>query len=250
MIPDSRYWIAASSLSVLALCAVTWSSGRDRMMFRVPIAIIAPFAFVSLTFSSSASLARIFPRAGGGGANDSTIALALFSIVATLCTGYAFVVVGRFDKQRVLLDQRVEIAEKTASAISETSAGLQRSLAIAETALELGAKRLRAYFQIHRAMSETDPEESIDSFRTYLDLRLLESLVCRTEWDPFRFDLEELLVVSNSDPIRLSRICHGPLIEYMSCIPIAGSATFPHLEGSDLTPVFDLIQKFLASIPT
>ena len=221
MISDSRYWIIASSLSVLALCAVAWSPGRDRLKFKVPIAVIAPFAFVSLIFSSSAFLTRIFPGAASGGANDSTIALALFAIVATLCTGYAFVVVGRFDRQRALLDQRIEVAEKTALAISDTSDGLQRSLGIAETSLELGNRRLRAYFQIHRAMSETDPEESIESFRAYLDLRLRKSLVCRTEWGPFKFDLEELLVVSKLRPSPaiedLPRTPHRVCVMYTYC---------------------------------
>jgi hypothetical protein len=252
MLTDSRYWIASGALAVLLAGTLLWSPKQQRLGARIIISTSASFACISLIYVSRTLISRMFPNASGqgtaGSSDSTTTALALFSIVATLCTGYAFVIVGRFERQRKLLDERVEHAEKSAEELTHTSGALKKSLDIAEEALGLSNKRLRAFFQIHRAIRETDPDESAEAFQTYLDLRLLESLVCRTDWNLVCFDLEELMVVLATDHRRLSRICDGPILDFVASIPASTVAITPELSESQATAIVELVGRFVGQI--
>lgn len=216
---DSQYFISLGSSILFVLALLTCYRFRSRTFTLLLMAALAVGAATTLLSAQSSILSKVL--IGGDSGSDASIALGIFTIAATFVVAYVVVVGQRFEQRRTDLEVHVQDALDAAARVDALARQQETALADATVRLNLQSHQLRAFLYVYGELADIDTGEAGHVPAVFMDLKLLESLMFRTDWGLFRFDLEELSVVAASDPQRLATVVTGPILSYLRMIPEA-----------------------------
>jgi hypothetical protein len=193
-------WYTFLWIALLAFAAVLWRSTRTRRTARL---LLVACSVLGLTLVAPGVYAMTVRFADSKGAG-SDLAMAIFSIVATLISGYSLYVVTVVDRKRDEIEQSLRTVTMLTDELSTQNRAQQAELENTRAQLALQDLRMALFLTVTDEIETLDEDGSAMSRNRAMTLRLVQRLLARRAFAEIVFDLRELTSVLHRRPTMVS----------------------------------------------
>lgn len=196
----SQAWYTFLWLASLLATAVLWNRTRGRPVPRLLLSVYAAFG-ITLATPAMYLLVLQFTRSQSSG---SDLAMAIFSIVATLISGYSLYVATVVDRKRDEVEQNIRDVNRLINELRNQNSEQQRDLENTRTQLALQDLRIALFLAVTDEIETLDEDGSAQSRNRAMTLRLIQRLLARHGFSEIVFDLRELTSILHRRPTMVS----------------------------------------------
>ncbi|MFG1672285.1 hypothetical protein [Streptomyces sp. Y7] len=197
---ESEAWYTFLWLTSLVVAAVLWRSTRERLARRIALTMCAVFG-VTLAAPALYGVTVRFTEAEAGG---SDLSMAIFSVVATLISGYSLYVVTVVDRKRDEVEQSIRDVNRLIGELSAQNSEQQQDLENTRRQLALQDLRIALFLAVSDEIETLDEDGATQSRNRAMTLRLVQRLLARHAFSEIVFDLRELTSILHRRPTMVS----------------------------------------------
>ncbi|MFC3578490.1 hypothetical protein ACFOZ0_35565 [Streptomyces yaanensis] len=226
-------WLAASQawytflwVSLLVTAAVLWRATRARPVLRV---LLTACAALGVTLVAPA-LYIVVGRFADSNTAGSDMAMAIFSIVATVVSGYSLYVATVVDRKRDEVEKNLRDLTTLIGELRAQNQQQRTDLENTRTQLALQDLRIALFLTVTDEIETLDEDGSALSRNRAMTLRLVQRLLARQALAEIVFDLRELTSVLHRRPTMVSTEVKARIRSYLDMlIRCSGASDIEHV---------------------
>lgn len=211
---ESQAWYTFLWLTALVVTAVLWKPTHGRPLLRLLLSVCAALG-VTLAAPALYALVVRFTESKAGG---SDLAMAIFSVVATIISGYSLYVATVVDRKRDEVEQNIRDVNRLIAELRAQNSEQQRDLENTRTQLELQDLRMALFLAVTDEIETLDEDGSAQSRNRAMTLRLVQRLLARHSFAEIMFDLRELTSVLHRRPTMVSPEVKARIQSYLDLL--------------------------------
>ncbi|MER5936982.1 MULTISPECIES: hypothetical protein [unclassified Streptomyces] len=218
---ESEAWYTFLWLASLVVTAVLWRSTRERLVPRILLTVCGTFG-VTLAAPALYGMVVRFTESKAGA---SDLSMAIFSVVATLISGYSLYVVTVVDRKRDEVEQSIRDVNRLIDELSAQNSEQQQDLENTRRQLALQDLRIALFLAVTDEIETLDEDGAAQSRNRAMTLRLVQRLLARHNFSEIVFDLRELTSVLHRRPTMVSPEVKARIRSYLDLLIQCSAAT-------------------------